>query len=105
MIKNIIACAILVAFVAVGAGLILTVRGDDTKDKAIVTLRAQRDAALTIDSVNNVRTTQLLDSIQADILRRDAEIAILKRDLNRQRRQNEELLKKYNSLRVTMPEF
>jgi hypothetical protein len=73
--------------------------------EAVEELKNRKEKILNIDSLRSAIEVKILDSVRADLTRRDAEIEQLKKDIKTQRRKNEELTKLYYSLPVSMPEL
>lgn len=106
MSKNAVLVTIVLAFVFLQIIFIVfnEYRSRGTKAR-IEEIAARKYTILNADSLRTVIERKIVDSMQGEFKKRDIEIQKLKTDLTKTRKQNEELEKFVNSIRVDMPNY
>jgi Uncharacterized enzyme of heme biosynthesis len=74
-------------------------------DQRFKDLKAGVDLRRQLDSLRTVTETRIIDSLSADLSRREKRIDALEKELHKTQKQNAELEKSFRAIRVFMPEF
>lgn len=74
-------------------------------DQRFKDLKAGVDQRRKFDSLRTVIETRVIDSLSSELSRRDERIDRLEIEQTKIRKQNAELQKRYDAIRVFMPEF
>lgn len=102
--------AAIVLMVAVVMGGVLYVRSlhkqlREETEKKIQSIEERSSKIINADSLRDVIESRILDSLKREDDLQDAKIAELQKSLTITRRQNEKLEKRFNDIRVFMPDF
>lgn len=97
---------IVIAFAA-AAGVMAFLQFQDRSriDQEIRDLKNRKHVIIKLDSLRDAIERKLYDSLSVEFSFRDRRIKTLEIDLLKTRKQNAELQKLYNSIRVDMPKF
>lgn len=87
-----------------GAGAYMLYEQSKT-DQLFKDLKAGVDLRRKLDSLRSVTETRVIDSLSSELGRRDVRINRLESEQVKIQKQNAELQKTYNAIRVFMPEF
>lgn len=106
-IVQIVAIALLVVVVTGGVLYVRSLHKQlrEETEKKIQSIEERSSKIINADSLRDVIESRILDSLKREDDLQDAKIAELQKSLTITRRQNEKLEKRFNDIRVFMPDF
>lgn len=106
-ITQLAAIVLLVVVVMAGVFYVLSLHKQLRKEteSKIQALEQRKDKVINADSLRGVIESRILDSLKIEVDRQDAKIAEVIKLQAITRRKNEQLEKRFNDIRVFMPDF